>query len=231
MIEFNHVTKIYDKHSTALNNISIFIEKGEFVFLMGPSGAGKTTLLKHIYVDEKPTKGQVIVCGNDSKLLKKHQIPHLRRRIGIIFQDYKLLHDRDVFENIAFCLRVQGLKERKIKRRVYETLALTGLSHKYSYLPSQLSGGEQQRLCIARAVSYNPDVVIADEPTGNLDYEVSDEIFNLLKKINSWGTTVIMSTHNENIVNESHFRRIVLKNGTLSEGSNRSIKKNFVEWY
>lgn len=227
MIEFSHVNKCYDNQYNVLNDINLFLDKGEFVFLIGASGAGKTTLLKHIYMEEKPTTGQVFVCGYESKYIKKKDIPKLRRKLGIVFQDFRLLHDRDVFENVAFAIRVTGVRERLVKRKVFESLAKTGLSHKCSNMPNQLSGGEQQRVCIARAIVNDPDVLIADEPTGNLDLKISLEIFNLLQKINNWGTTVIMATHDTNLIAKSHYRQLILGKGFLVSGSKSTIKPKY----
>jgi cell division transport system ATP-binding protein len=215
MIQFSHVTKTYGPLSKALSDLSLFIDKGDFVFLTGASGAGKTTLLKHIYMDEFPSSGQVFVSRYDSKYIKKTDIPFLRREIGIVFQDFRLLHDRNVFENIAFALRVTGRRERDIKRKVFEVLAQTGLSHKCSLYPAQLSGGEQQRVCLARAIVNDPWVLLADEPTGNLDNEVAHEIFALLQRINSWGTTVMMATHDMHFVESFPYRQIILERGVL----------------
>jgi cell division transport system ATP-binding protein len=229
MIQFSHVTKRYDESYEALNDVSLFIDKAEFVFLTGASGAGKTTLLKHIYMEEFPTAGEVFICGFDSKSTKLHKsnLPYLRRKLGIVFQDFRLLNDRDVFENVAFALRVIGKKEKDIKRKVFEVLSLTGLSHKCFNFPNQLSGGEQQRVSIARAIVNDPWVLLADEPTGNLDVAVSKDIFALLQKINSWGTTVIMSTHDLNLIEPYHYRRIVLSHGSLIKGGNATIKPKF----
>jgi len=215
MIRFAHVTKRYDERHEALRDVSVAIEKGEFVFLTGASGAGKTTLLKHIYMDELPTSGQVLVSRYDSRYMRCDLVPLLRREIGIVFQDFRLLHDRDVFENVAFALRVTGRSERDVKRTVFQVLARTGLSHKCSYLPAQLSGGEQQRVCIARAIVNDPWVLLADEPTGNLNIEIAREIFALLQQINRWGTTVVMSTHDTWFVESYPYRHIVLDGGQL----------------
>ncbi|MBD3322009.1 MAG: cell division ATP-binding protein FtsE [Chitinivibrionales bacterium] len=224
MIRFSHVTKQYDGQFTALNNVTFFIDKGEFLFLTGASGAGKTTLLKHIYMEEIPSSGQVFVCGHDSKYTKKKHLPYLRRKLGIVFQDFRLLFDRDVFENVAFAIRATGASERKVKRKVFEVLAQTGLSHKVSYFPSQLSGGEQQRVCIARAIVNDPWVLLADEPTGNLDIDVSREIMDLLQQINTWGTTVIMATHDLQLIESRHYRQIELSRGSLVGGSDSTVK-------
>lgn len=226
MIQFTHVSKIFDNSYKALNDISFFVDKGEFVFLTGESGAGKTTLLKHIYMDEFSSSGQVFVCGFDAKDIKNciKRLPDLRRKLGIVFQDFKLLNDRNVFDNVAFVLRVTGKKEKEIKRKVFEVLSLTGLSHKCFNYPNQLSGGEQQRVCIARAIVNDPWVLLADEPTGNLDYLVSQEIFKLLQKINSWGTTIIMSTHDLQLIKPYHYRKIELHQGTLIKGADSTLK-------
>lgn len=224
MIQFSHITKIYDNSYEALNDMSFFIDKGEFVYLTGASGAGKTTLLKHIYMEELPTSGQVFVCGFDSKYIRPRELPLLRRKLGIVFQDFRLLNDRNVFENVAFALRVIGKHEREIKRKVFEVLALTGLSHKCFNYPNQLSGGEQQRVCLARAIVNDPWVLLADEPTGNLDLEVSKEIFSLLQTINSWGTTVIMATHDLHLIEPYHYRQLILSRGTLVQGGDATLK-------
>lgn len=224
MIRFLHVTKLYDGQSAALVDVSFFIDKAEFVFLSGASGAGKTTLLKHIYMEEFPTRGQVLVGGYDSKYMKKKQVPFLRRKLGIVFQDFRLLSDRNVFENVAFAMRVTGRKEREVKRKVFEVLALTGLSHKCSYVPQKLSGGEQQRVCIARAIVNDPEIVLADEPTGNLDVGVSQEILSLFRTINSRGATVLMATHDRGLIEQHHYREIVLSRGELLKGGDASVK-------
>jgi cell division transport system ATP-binding protein len=224
MIRFLHVTKLYDGHSGALSDVSLFIDKAEFVFLTGASGAGKTTLLKHIYMEEFPTRGQVLIGTYDSKYMRQKDLPFLRRKLGIVFQDFRLLSDRDVFENVAFAIRVTGAPERKVKRKVFEVLALTGLSHKCSYYPHQVSGGEQQRVCIARAIVNDPEIVLADEPTGNLDLGVSKDILSLFQKINSWGTTVLMATHDRNLIEQYHYREIVLSHGKLVKGQDSNVK-------
>jgi cell division transport system ATP-binding protein len=219
MIELSHVTKEYEGGFIAVNDLSFVIDKGEFVFLCGASGAGKTTILKILYMDEVPTSGRVFVCGYDSHKITHRDIPYLRRKLGIVFQDFRLLPDRSTFENVAFALRATGKKERAIKRKVFEVLAETGLSHKASFFPSQLSGGEQQRVCIARAMVNDPWVLLADEPTGNLDWEVSGDIFSLLQSINNRGTTVLMATHDTHLIEPYHYRRIVLQRGLLVKNS------------
>jgi len=224
MIQFSHVTKLYGESSEALADVSFFIDKGEFVFLTGESGAGKTTLMKHVYMEEMPSKGQVFVGGYDSKYIRPKDIPHLRRKLGIVFQDFRLLHDRDIFENVAFALRVTGAKERDVKRKVFEVLAQTGLSHKCSSFPQQLSGGEQQRVCIARAIVNDPWILLADEPTGNLDVGVSQDIMDLLQTINSWGTTVLMATHDVYIIRACQYRELVLHRGSLVKGGDNTVR-------
>jgi cell division transport system ATP-binding protein len=226
MIRFLHVTKVFDGQNGALIDVSFFIDKAEFVFLTGASGAGKTTLLKHVYMEEFPTRGQVLIGGYDSKYMKRKDIPFLRRKLGIVFQDFRLLSDRDVFENVAFAMRVTGVKERMVKRKVFEVLAMTGLSHKCSYFPQQLSGGEQQRVCIARAIVNDPEIVLADEPTGNLDIGVSKEILALFQTINSRGATVLMATHDRNLIDQRHYREIVLSRGQLIKGGDEFMKFN-----
>jgi len=224
MIQFSHVTKTYGNSFEALADVSFFIDKGEFVFLTGASGAGKTTLLKHIYMEEFPTKGQVFVGGHDSTYTRQRDIPKLRRKLGIVFQDFRLLADRDIFENVAFAMRVTGTKEREVKRKVFEVLAQTGLSHKCSHLPQQLSGGEQQRVCIARAIVNDPWILLADEPTGNLDVGVSREIMALLQTINSWGTTVLMATHDIYLIEAFHYRELVLDKGQVVRGGDSTVR-------
>ncbi|NLP02590.1 MAG: cell division ATP-binding protein FtsE [Fibrobacter sp.] len=226
MIQFSHVTKKYDEYE-ALNDVSFFIDKAEFVFLTGASGAGKTTLLKHIYMEELPSSGQVFTCSFDSKYIRNRDLPYLRRKLGIVFQDFRLLNDRNVFENVAFALRAIGKRERDIKRKVFEVLALTGLSHKCFNYPNQLSGGEQQRVSIARAIVNDPWVLLADEPTGNLDEAVSQDIFKLLQTINSWGTTVIMATHDLQLIKPYHYRQLILSRGSLIKGGDASVKPKF----
>ncbi|MCL2218630.1 MAG: cell division ATP-binding protein FtsE [Chitinispirillia bacterium] len=229
MIHFLHVSKVYEGGFRALDALSFFVDKAEFVFLTGASGAGKTTLLKHIYMEESPTTGQVQVCGYDSRSIKNSEKPYLRRKLGIVFQDFRLLNDRNVFENVAFTLRVTGMREREVKRKVFKVLALTGLSHKCSNYPNQLSGGEQQRVAIARAIVNEPWALLADEPTGNLDNVVSKEIFELLQTINSWGTTVIMATHDLALIAPYPYRIIELSRGTLIKGADATVKPRFMD--
>ena len=211
-----HVTKKYDNH-VALDDISLTVANGEFVFLVGASGAGKSTLLRMIYMDEEPTEGQVVVGRFVSTRMKRRHIPHLRRKVGVIFQDFKLLDDRDVFENVAIAMRIAGAKSFEIKRKVATILNQVGLFHKRKDLPHKLSGGEQQRVAIARALVNSPKVLLADEPTGNLDPAVTEEILRLMFKINSSGTAVLMATHDHDLVKNFGPRVIHLRDGKLQE--------------
>jgi len=220
MIRFAQVTKEFTGGFVALQDITFSVEKGDFVFLCGASGAGKTTVLKLLYMQELPTAGTISICGFDSDKIRPRDIPFLRRKLGIVFQDFKLLADRTIYENVAFALRATGTKERAIKRKVFDVLAQTGLSHKSYYFPNQLSGGEQQRVCIARAIVNDPWVLLADEPTGNLDFDVSKEIFSLLQTINTHGTTVVMATHDALLIAPYHYRRVNLSHGSVLNDCN-----------
>lgn len=193
--------------------INLTVNRGEFVFLVGKSGAGKSTVLKLVYMQEKPVEGQVIVSKFNSLYMKKSQIPSLRRKLGIVFQDFKLLDDRNVFENVAFALRVTGTRSRNIQRRVLRVLNEVGLIHKRNQHPNQLSGGEQQRVAIARALVNEPFILLADEPTGNLDLENAENIMHLLEKINAKGTAVLMATHDYNLVKQRGKRIIRIEQG------------------
>lgn len=221
MIEFNEVSKVYDNGIVALNNISLRIEKGEFVFLIGPSGAGKTTFLKMIFHEEKPTSGQVFIDSRDITALRRHEIPYLRRNIGVVFQDFKLLADRTVGENVGFALKVMGANGALIANQVNKVLDQVGLSTKKRMYPTQLSGGEKQRVCIARAIVNNPAILVTDEPTGNLDPYISWEIMKLMIDINSKGTSVIFATHNRELVDRMRKRVLVLKDGRLVKDEQR----------
>ena len=216
MILFDRVTKIYPGDSKpALEDVSLHIEANEFVFIVGKSGAGKSTLIKTITKEEIPTSGKVIVGGIDLDFVKKRHIPNYRRRLGVVFQDYKLLPTRTVFENVAFALEIAGMSNRDIRRTVPKVLELVGLSDQANKFPRQLSGGQQQRVSIARSVARQPKILIADEPTGNLDKLTRQEIVHLLQKINDFGTTVLVTTHDESIVNLLHKRVITLKDGCI----------------
>jgi len=217
VIEFRNVTKYYNNGVLALEDISFKIEKGEFTFVVGPTGMGKSTLLKLIYREELPTKGEVFVGGVNVARLKPHQVALLRRRLGIVFQDFKLLPNRTVYENVAFALEVIGLTRKEIRTRVGRVLDIVGLLHKSNCYPMELSGGEQQRTSIARALVNNPPIFIADEPTGNLDMATSWEIIDFLKRINIRGTTIIMATHNKEIVDSMRQRVIALYKGRVAK--------------
>lgn len=219
MIEFDNVSKTYDNGTEALKNVNIRIEDGEFVFIVGASGAGKSTFLKIMMREEVPNKGTVIINGYNLNLLKKKQIPMFRRTLGIVFQDFRLIPTMTVFDNVAFAMRVIGTKEKEIRKRVPYILSLVGLSSKARHLPTQLSGGEQQRVALARALVNNAGLIIADEPTGNIDPEMSYEIVDLLNHINANGTTVVMVTHEHNLVRHFHHRVITIDQGTVVSDS------------
>lgn len=215
MIQIYNVCKAYQKDSSALQDITLKVPKGDFVYLTGPSGAGKSTLLKLLYGAEKPSRGQILINGQNITRMVASRIPQLRRRMGIVFQDFKLLASRTVFENVAFPLEVQGKKRYEVSKKVYQTLKYVGLEHKLQRHPLELSGGEQQRVAIARALVVDPLVLIADEPTGNLDSEVSLEIMELFKGANARGSTVLMATHDRQIVRRFPRRLVVLEGGRL----------------
>lgn len=216
MIRFTDVSFAYDEHPV-LDNISFEVKPGEFVFLVGQTGSGKSTILKLMYMDLKPSSGTVVVGKYLSSTIHRRTKPYLRRSLGIIFQDYRLFDDRDVFENVAFALHVTGVKRTEIKKRVLHALANVGLSHLRNKLPAELSGGEQQRVVTARALVNNPTFLLADEPTGNLDPSTSREILQLLKNINTRGTAVIMATHNYELVRRMNERILQVRDGKLYE--------------
>lgn len=213
MVELQTVSKVFPPNLIALDNVSLSVDKGEFVFITGSSGAGKSTLLKLLYRAEGPTQGRVVVDGRDLSRLKLNQVPHLRRTIGSVFQDFKLLQRRTVAENVIFSLEVIGVADRDAKKRMRQVLELVGLEDKANCFPPELSGGEQQRVSIARALANNPPLFLADEPTGNLDWASSWGLIDLLKQINEQGTTVIMATHHEEIVRKLQCHTIVLERG------------------
>ena len=215
MIEMMNVTKKYNKGITAINNLSIQIKDGEFVYVVGPSGAGKSTFIKMMYREEKATKGRIRVGKYDLMKIRDRQIPYLRRYVGVVFQDFKLLQHKTVYENVAYAMEVIEKTPREIKRRVEDVLELVNLKHRMSNFPNELSGGEQQRVAIARAIVNTPGILIADEPTGNLDPETSMEIMDILERINEQGTTIVMATHNSQIVNEKKHRVIAIENGQI----------------
>ncbi len=216
MILLDRVTKAYGKGKPAINRVSVHISAGEFVILVGTSGAGKSTLLKLLTCEERPSSGKIVVGGIDYDTLKEKHIPLLRRKIGVVFQDFKLLPNRTVFENIAFALEIAGMTNREIKSTVPKVIELVGLTGKEKNFPHQLSGGERQRVAIARAVVRQPKILIADEPTGNLDPKHSWEIVRLLEKINKYGTTVLLTTHNVDIVNKLKRRVITIDHGKIT---------------
>ncbi len=211
----NDVWKAYPNNVKAINGISISIDKGEFVYVVGPSGAGKSTFIKLMYREEKPTKGDIFIDQTNLATLKEKHIPKMRRRIGVVFQDFKLLPTLSVYENVAFALEVIEENQNIIKRKVMDVLDIVHLKNKARSLPDELSGGEQQRIAIARAIVNHPEVLIADEPTGNLDPDTAWEIMDILDDINHRGTTVIMATHNKDIVNTIKKRVIAIEGGRV----------------
>ncbi|AGY81004.1 MULTISPECIES: cell division ATP-binding protein FtsE [Carnobacterium] len=215
MIEMLNVYKKYPNGITAINGLSVRIEPGEFVYVVGPSGAGKSTFIKMIYREEKATKGTIKVGDFDLMTIKEKNIPYLRRYVGVVFQDFKLLPKLTVYENIAYAMEVVEKNPKAIQKRVLEVLELVGLKHKVRMFPNELSGGEQQRIAIARAIANTPHILIADEPTGNLDPDTSWEIMNILEEISNQGTTVIMATHNSQIVNVVKHRVLAVENGRI----------------
>ncbi|RFU67026.1 cell division ATP-binding protein FtsE [Bacillus sp. V59.32b] len=221
MIEMSEVYKTYPNGVVAVSGINVKIEPGEFVYVVGPSGAGKSTFIKMMYREEKPSKGTIVVNGVNVFSLRNTKVPLFRRNLGVVFQDFKLLPTLTVYENIAFAMEVIEKHPAEIKRRVMEVLDLVGLKHKVRSMPNELSGGEQQRVSIARSIVNSPKVVIADEPTGNLDPETSWEIMNTLEEINKRGTTVVMATHNKDIVNNMKHRVIAIENGKIVRDEQR----------
>ena len=216
MIQFFHVGKKYSQGAVALTDVNVHVEKGEFVFLTGPSGAGKTTFLKMIFRDEIPTSGQVVVNTQDVATMPARRVPYLRRQIGVVFQDFKLLPRKTVFENVAFATQVIGLSRREQRSRTYHVLEMLGLNHRLHNYPEQVSGGEQQRMAIARALVNRPLILLADEPTGNLDPDLSQEIMGLFRDINSHGTTVIIATHDRDMIRRMGRRVIALDHGRMA---------------
>ncbi|NLU10081.1 MAG: cell division ATP-binding protein FtsE [Tepidanaerobacter acetatoxydans] len=226
MIEMYGVTKIYPGGQVALKDISLKILKGEFVFIVGPSGAGKSTLIKLLFREELPTRGQIFFGGKNITRLRPREIPYLRRRIGIVFQDFRLLPEKTVYENIAFAMEVVEAPGRDIRKRVPYVLERVGLAHKAKAKPSELSGGEQQRVALARALVNNPDVLVADEPTGNLDPDTSRDIMNLLDDINKRGTTLVVASHARELVDSMKKRVIQLEKGSLVRDEERGVYSN-----
>lgn len=218
MIQFEHVSKVYETQNdenVALEDINIQIEEGEFVFVLGHSGAGKSTFLKLMLMEEKPTEGRVIINGQDLTRLRRRKVPYIRRQMGVVFQDFRLIPTMTVYENVAFAMRVTNISTKTIKNRVPFALSLVGLEDKMDRLPDELSGGEQQRVAVARALAHGPKLIIADEPTGNIDPEMSYEIVDLLNHINANGTTVVMVTHEHNLVRHFHHRVITIEEGSV----------------
>ena len=221
MIEFINVVKKYNHDVVALDNINLKMEKGEFAFLVGPSGSGKSTFLKLMFREEEATSGKILIDGKDIGKLKLKEIPYLRRKIGFVFQDFRLLYDRTVAENIEFALRIIEASEREIRSQIKNVLEMVGLTGKERYYPNQLSGGEQQRVALARALSTKPPIIIADEPTGNLDPATANDIFKSLLDINSRGTTILIVTHAKDIVNNLNKRVIALDHGKIVKDEER----------
>jgi cell division transport system ATP-binding protein len=221
MIDFKNVTKVYNNNVLALSNLNIQIDKGEFVFLVGPSGAGKSTFIKMLLKEIDPTAGTVIVGGTDLTKLTHKEIPYYRRKIGVVFQDFRLIPTLNIFENVAFALRVIGASEREIQKKVPMVLSMVGLSKKRNAFPHELSGGEQQRVSIARSIVNSPSLLIADEPTGNLDPETSLEIMDIISDINRAGTTIVMATHAKDIVDTMKKRVIAIEKGTIARDEER----------
>ena len=215
MIDLVDVSKSYSKGMPAVDHVNLHIDKGEFVFLVGSSGSGKSTLIKLLLKELDATSGEIEVLGYDLSMMKQRQVAKYRRRLGVVFQDFRLLQDRNVYENVAFAQRVIGRPTRVIRKRVPEVLTLVGLADKYKSRPKELSGGEQQRVALARALVNRPDILLADEPTGNLDPQNASEIMKLLEEINDRGTTVIVVTHNKEIVNAMKKRVVTMRKGVI----------------
>ena len=215
MIEFRTVSKVYNNGTEALHNINLKVEKGEFVFIVGSSGAGKSTFLKLITCEERPNEGQVLIDGQDISHIRKGKIPYVRRKMGLVFQDFRLIDHMTVYDNVAFAMRVVGASPKAIKKRVPYILGLVGLQHKAKHYPTEMSGGERQRVGLARALVNNPSMIIADEPTGNIDPALSYEIVDLLSAINERGTTVLMVTHEHSLVKHFHKRIIQIHSGEI----------------
>ena len=225
MIRFTHVSKSYPRTGTAVDDVSLHINKGEFVFFTGPSGAGKTTLLKMVYMEERPTSGEVRVSGTSSTTAKDREVATIRRKLGIVFQDFRLLDHRTAEQNVAFALEVTGAPQALIGARVQRALTQVGLAGKGTAYPRELSGGEQQRVAIARALVNDPFVLIADEPTGNLDDRATRGIFQLLREINAGGTAVMMATHNLELIRRQEFRTIEMNRGAVVFDSAEQVAK------
>ena len=215
MIKIDNVTKIYDNGAVAIKDISINIEKGEFVFVIGTSGSGKSTFMKMLLREIEPTKGSIQIDGIDINNIHRKEVPYLRRKMGVVFQDFRLLPSKTVYENVAFAMEATEASPKNIRRSVPAILAMVGLSYKSNFYPNELSGGEQQRVALARAIINKPPILLADEPTGNLDPDTAWEIMELLKEINARGTTVVIATHAKDIVDEMKKRVITLQKGVI----------------
>jgi len=221
LIQFRNVSKVYNKGIQALTNINLTIEKGEFIFLVGPSGAGKSTFIKLLLKEEEPTQGSIIVDDVDITKLPRRKVPHLRRNISVVFQDFRLLPNKTVYENVAFAMEVIEAPSKEIRRQVPMILGMVGLSDKAKQYPNELSGGERQRVSIARSIVNNPSILIADEPTGNLDPETAWEIMKVLRQINRRGTTLVMATHAKDIVDTMQQRVVALEKGRIVRDEHR----------
>ena len=228
MIQLYNVSKRYSRDSIAVKDLSVKIDKGEFVYVTGASGAGKTTFLRMLYIAERPTRGQILVDGQNITRIRSHQIPYLRRKIGVVFQDFKLLQSRTVYENVAFALEAQGKKRFEVSKKVYQALKEVGLEHRLQRKPLELSGGEQQRIAIARALVVDPLILLADEPSGNLDQEVTLDIMKLFKRANARGTTVLLATHDYSLHQRFPRRVLTLDQGKLV-GDQRPLDMETVE--
>lgn len=226
MIHLENVNKTYETGSKAVRDLNLHIEAGEFVFIVGNSGSGKSTLIKLLLKEVEPTSGSIVVDGLDITKMKRRKVPMYRRNIGVVFQDFRLLRDRNIYDNVAFAQRVIAAPGREIKRRVPEILNMVGLAGKYKSYPRQLSGGEQQRVAIARALVNKPAILLADEPTGNLDPKNSWEIMNLLDRVNEQGTTVVVVTHNREIVDQMKKRVIAMKSGRIVSDEEEGVYAN-----
>lgn len=226
MIKFKNVSMLYDNNVKALADVNISIDSGEFVFLVGPSGSGKSTFIKMLIKEVDPTVGEVFVTGTQLSSITRKQIPYYRRKIGMVFQDFRLIPTLNVYENVAFAMRVVEASPKEIRKRVPMVLSLVGLSHKYKMFPSELSGGEQQRVALARAIVNNPSVLICDEPTGNLDPETAKGIMDLLEDINRGGTTIVMATHAKDIVDHMKKRVIAIEKGYITRDNRRGMYEN-----
>ena len=226
MIEFNNVSKIYNNNVKALSDVSVKIDSGDFVFLVGPSGSGKSTFIKMLLKEIEPTMGNITVADKKLSEIKRNLIPYYRRKIGMVFQDFRLIPTLNVYENVAFAMRVVEASQKEIRKRVPMVLSLVGLSHKYKMFPNELSGGEQQRVSLARAIVNNPSVLIADEPTGNLDPDTAKEIMELLEDINRSGTTIVMATHAKDIVDSMKKRVIAIEKGSIVRDDRKGMYEN-----